>query len=601
MTAGNTPPQTTPECPRTSSIANAEVAESKDTPDPEASASASKLAISQDIEDAYAKVSEIGKGWHWYDLPYRVMFWFLTGWRRKIAPRKVRSLLNFGVNYLLAFHQHDLDKVWNRNASMHSFALPADEHVSVPSVWVLELFPPSQFASLESAIRKNDWDRERRLWSNREANLEILVKSRSGTGWSWWSLGEIVDTSSRWQFPDGTREKLPDLFEAIQLRAIQIGTGLTAVAGRFYLSESSAAYLDTVWHSDHEPMMLRRHGGRPQTLNHKWAAFHNTQTARCQVHEAARKWMQRRIPGFFASIGEANTLVDMLLTDKFDPLESGEPPRELDDAFRALGLTEHHMFQYVSKDLPGFRLMSTSTHIAPAIGSGRVWALWAQRQRAADATERDLSPYGANVGQALAHRYSDGIESFLIPLGISDYLEATEAQYAVIRDHARAQHGRFKSGAIRSLRQSLLTFSLDVASVFRDLKADWDSRPDFRDEVEFTREITAAARSRGITEKDFGPLHVNADLRERQTADFDRLIDADHDYRDILSTVASLGASADASKLGRIALWVALGSLAVAVLTLLLTQTAHGSLIDWLVSAFKTLSEHGCSPGRSCR
>jgi hypothetical protein len=555
-------------------------------PEAAAPASSKDLQVSPETRDAYEKVPSIGTGWRWYDVPYRSLMWLSSGWRRKLLPGSTRDYLNDGVNYLIPFNEHDRNKVRDRRTPMHSFEIPDGEHVTMPGVWVVEFFPPSQFPSIEEAVRRNGWDKRRRM-THREANHEMLVRSRTGSGWTAWSLADITDIdSSRW-FPDGTREKLPKPFEAVSLRAIQIGSGLTAVVAHFHLHGSDATRLDSVWHSAHEPILLRRKGSRPHSLNHKFAAFHNTQSARQEIHDVARMWMRDQIPGYFASMNEAHTVVDMLLTELLDPLETGEPTLNLRDAYRALGLTEYHFYQYVSADIPKFRLMPTRDGLAPAITSSRrVWALWAQRQAAIDAAGDHLDMHGSDTAEALAHLYSDAIESFLVTLGISDFIETAEARYALIRDRARARHGRFNTVAIESLRESLLTLSLDMSSAYRDIQLDWKQRPKFYGEAEFTIETTNAARERDEARgrRTLKTEHVNTTMRGRQAESFERLIAADHDYRDILSTVASLGASADTSKLGRIALWVALASLGVAVLTLVLADTGNGSTLEWLLS-----------------
>ena len=181
--------------------------------------------------------------------------------------------------------------------------------------------------------------------------------------------------------------------------------------------------------------------------------------------------------------------------------------------------------------------------------------------------------------RAIAHRYGDAIESFLVTLSVSDMLETVEARYALIRDRARSQHGQFKAKVINDLREQLLTLSIDVATVQRDLERYWKSRPRFEDEAEFT--IEYSPRFRTDSDKD-EPIHMNTELRKRQKEWFEELTAADRDYRDILSTVASLGGSVDASKTGRRALWVAFVSLVVALGTVVVTDVGAQSLFHEL-------------------
>ncbi len=78
------------------------------------------------------------------------------------------------------------------------------------------------------------------------------------------------------------------------------------------------------------------------------------------------------------------------------------------------------------------------------------------------------------------------------------------------------------------------------------------------------------------------PISFDESLEEEHEDWFERLRQADRDYRDILSTVSSLGSSADAFRTSRLALWVAIMSLIVAVLTAPVLQVGGKSLFEWL-------------------
>jgi hypothetical protein len=91
------------------------------------------------------------------------------------------------------------------------------------------------------------------------------------------------------------------------------------------------------------------------------------------------------------------------------------------------------------------------------------------------------------------------------------------------------------------------------------------------------RELEAGRRVRK-------PVRLDVAIKEQLDRNFARLTDADRDYRDILSTVASLGASADASKLGRWALVVAIASLVVASVTILIADLGCATLVQSLFS-----------------
>ncbi|MCG2932237.1 hypothetical protein, partial [Escherichia coli] len=60
------------------------------------------------------------------------------------------------------------------------------------------------------------------------------------------------------------------------------------------------------------------------------------------------------------------------------------------------------------------------------------------------------------------------------------------------------------------------------------------------------------------------------------------LLEMDKDYRDVLSTVAALGSSIDAFKVQRYAIWVAMFSLVVALLTMGISLVANDDIMSTL-------------------
>jgi hypothetical protein len=70
-------------------------------------------AGSKYIHDAYDTVAEIGKGRRWYDLPYKLLSWLQYSWPKKVLPRRWRLGLNYLLNLLIPFNEHDRHKVWS--------------------------------------------------------------------------------------------------------------------------------------------------------------------------------------------------------------------------------------------------------------------------------------------------------------------------------------------------------------------------------------------------------------------------------------------------------------------------------------------------------
>lgn len=407
----------------------------------------------------------------------------------------------------------------------------------------------------------------------------MLQRSRSGQGWTWWRLAEITDIDSEYWFPDGTRERLPPQFDAVELTAVQVGSGLTAVVGFFHLTSEGSREVDVVWHRSHEPHLLRGKG-RPKALSRMWAGLRNTQLARRAHHDAARKWLAKRCPGFFSANGEPQPLMDLLLLEQYDPMPSDPRERSLSDALRAIGLTEHTVRHRTSPQLPRMLLSQAEPVLCPDLGE-RTWALWGQREAIA-AADKHLNHYGSDVDQAIARRAHDSMRNLLTLLSVSYLQDIVEERHAVMRDSARTRHGKFKARDLRQLRTSFLTLSLDLTSMARDVEEFWGRKWRDADDAQFVSSLAPWIIREDVKRgsKSPSPIRMNDELRESQEKRFSQLIESDRDYRDILSTVASLGASIDTFKISRVAIWITFVSLIVALAAILMAEPESDSVCE---------------------
>lgn len=82
-----------------------------------------------------------------------------------------------------------------------------------------------------------------------------LDEARSGDTWTWWNLGEAVRRGSGVIVGDATQGKMPAEFDSVELKALQIGQGITAVMAKFDLNDAAVSRLDEFWHRDYKPEM----------------------------------------------------------------------------------------------------------------------------------------------------------------------------------------------------------------------------------------------------------------------------------------------------------------------------------------------------------
>ena len=527
----------------------------------------------------------LGYGRRWYDPLYNMLRFLQYSWLGKRLPTSWRRLFHHLSNHLLQLHEVKRMRANGPRRFDGPLEVPIDEHVAVPGLWVVDYFPPSLIDELNKAVKVNHWDNRRHSGTG-ESSTETLKEARQGAGPIWWRIADISSPDAGYSFPDGYIEKLPKEFRAIELKGIPIGEGVTAVIAHFHLSQSGARLLDTVWHHRHQPALAKTKGGSVVAESERWSAFRKTQAARESLHRLAREWLRLRCPGAFAQAREHQPLMDLLVLTQFDPSSGERPDRETEDRLRALGLTESGVTWQTSSELPGFLLEKVRPPFVPVLQE-RTWALWGNRSTIA--AGKDLSRYGFDDEGGIANYVDDHMNDFVVRLGLSEFLELLKAESATMRDSARAHHGKFGRRDLKRLRQRFLTASLDFASIQRDVQQ-YNSRR-WRDrEALFILDYAPWIRRQDddAGRKPFKPIPVNKDLRSRQNKAAQDLVAFDRNYREILSTVASLGASIDAFKVQRYAIWIAIASVIVALVTLwislLSTTEAVRALENWLSS-----------------
>jgi hypothetical protein len=371
---------------------------------------------------------------------------------------------------------------------------------------------------------------------------------------------------------DAVHDELPEGIDIVEIQARQVGASLTAIVARFRLSQTEAASLDLEWHRPHEPRLVRGER-RARALDRQWAAFRDTQEFRRAQHDRARKWLSDKLPGYFASRGRAQPVLDLMLFDHFDPtLSQNRQATEVavdgfSDALRALGLSDHDLYLITSTALPKLSLAQSDVRMHEGLGDAPLWTLWGKRPAVIEALgPRGLAGYPGDPNQAIASRLVDGMFSTLVMLAVSEFTRVARSEYAAVRDTASVQHLKYRPRALSQLRSAFLAQSINVATVSQDVARFWERRWNWDGDATFKSSWSPTYREHDEASGRKSPKSSNFNKRVRKVQEeaFRRLVQEDRDYRDILSMVATLGASADASKVGRLALWVALASLVTA-------------------------------------
>jgi hypothetical protein len=470
----------------------------------------------------------------------------------------------------MQFNELDRIKVWDKDDSLRNLDVPEDEHITIPSIMMIELFTPNQAESLTKSIKKNGWDKKSRVFA--ETNTERIAEARTKNGLSWWVLANVVSKNFTSTVPDMTRSDLPEGIQWINMRAVQIGTGLTAVTARFIFDEDYAKHVDRVWHSNHEPRM-EYIAGRPRPLDRQFAGFKDTQTSRNELHKKARKWMTDHLPGYFAFHKEEQLSLDVILTERYDPTSKSVKPldRNLDDAYRALGIDTHDFNTIIATQLPDMLLAQAGERSNRNINRNRTWGLIGNREKLRKSTD-NFKYYGGDPEWAMSSIVGDRLGTTLILLAVSELLSIIEMQYARLRDQASRQHSRFKLKSIDRLGSIVLDSSLTLASIKHEVTNFKESGWWFKQDATFKIAVAPFFKDKTKSEK---PRLFLDDILKHQDKTLERLTAIDRDYKDILVTVSSLKSTSNSTKISRNAFWVTLSSLLIAIIALAIAYLSY--------------------------
>ncbi len=531
----------------------------KEPPALSAQQSAEASAVSESVNRLFKLVPEIGVGWRWYDVPYRVFSWLLNAWPRPILPSTIRRSLVGGINFLLVFNNHERNKAEPLDDPNDNLILPDGARLRQGGIWTVELFPPSKYNNLASALRHNGWDQSPFSGFD-SSNVESVRRARDGGGSAWFKIVSVTGKNTTYLQFDARSEELPREFAAIELTAVQLGTGVTAVVAFFQLSEYGESSLNNVWCKKHEPSLRWRGLRRPLTANRFFAAIETTQKERLRLHNLTRRWLSKRCPGFFAARSDSHPAMDLNLFDGVDI--AAQKGTLSDESLRALGMCRFGRDQYVSPELSGATLIPTYGSSGPHEPLHNCWAIAGEYQRIINENER--SGYGDKpyCPMAIGFMFNDAARSFVLYLAVMGFLDEQRAVHSAARDLATIRHRKFTIRAIRNLSEELLESGLDLPAMARDSKKLWGER---------------WQSWHGLTVQsipwDAKPEKEEIDLikffGEHCTDQFKQLLEEDKNYRTVLSTAAALGSSVESAQMGRNALLVAGVSMVVALVTLL--------------------------------
>ncbi len=521
-------------------------------------------------------IPDIGKGFRWYDLPYLALRALQRARMDRWIPGRWRVKLREVNNFLFQTH-HTRERRHGQDLyRFDKIEIPNGEGVAMPYVWVVEYFTASGIEKLYRRIRRYGWDGARFL-GNDPGGTESVISSRRGDGRTWWRMAELTSWSAAYASIEAHRTRLPSGVKSISLIGVSVGKGLTAVVAGFSLEEAVSEGLNDQLNKPHRFEVIRRNGQMAVSQGPKAVVHYRVQRARHKVHRGLRRWMSRSLPGAFARAHHPHPLFEVIFFNVADPAVTETSDHRVEnDALRAVGVAEHSVYRVTSDELPGLHLeLPGRGDWAPDI-SENVWSFWGNR-RAISLLTSKTGHSGVNAAGYFVGSYTT---DFMARFGLTALLRLLRSNASTAHDNARRLHGGTTSRDLKRLRLRTLTTSLDLATLEADIKSyntrRWrDREPDFY--LDYSAWLKKRDEQAG--RKRFRPVNLNREERKLQKRLARELVEFDAEYREVLSTVASLGASLDSRRVQRVAIWVSAASLVVALVTLWATQNPPPDLI----------------------
>jgi hypothetical protein len=332
-------------------------------------------------------------------------------------------------------------------------AVPEDERIRVPCIWLLECFAPSQFPALLNALplltdRQTAGFRADELWS-------FVQGARHSSG-GWATIGEFVSPlgkrigAERAQVPPGVDEVL------VQVHATS--GSVTTLLIQFILTEDESLAVDRAIRQTFQTYETPHAGGSGATIHTPdFQQRDAAKTALTNTIEVCSHWVFERAKGAFGSI-QTKTLPAwaLIATDRAIPFSD-----ERADYLRSVGIHSSMMAWGSAQELPGLLVSAPSWFPEPDelmfVAGNRPAAQQAKRLEKRDRTLRTVAAL-TNVDLART----------IVVWGWQLMLRTYRAQLARVRDTLSEASTRRSRGVLRRLRaaqKDLLMVAADAQQV----------------------------------------------------------------------------------------------------------------------------------------
>lgn len=198
-------------------------------------------------------------------------------------------------------------------------ALPLDEEIRVPAIWVFEAFTPTVIKNLHSSMESLGWHQSD-LMFNADVPKRINDMRSALPGGGWLNLGHIISTNAAPNIFQHRRAPLPNGIESISASLFLPFASTTILCCQFSLTDEFAKSLE-------QPIRDQYKTYKEPTGRKSYRIF-NVETQKRQAVSVMREylvsvcceWIMEYFPGYFSQQGKHSLLpaCELIHVKQFD-------------------------------------------------------------------------------------------------------------------------------------------------------------------------------------------------------------------------------------------------------------------------------------------
>jgi hypothetical protein len=330
-------------------------------------------------------------------------------------------------------------------------ALPEDERILWPVLWIAEIYGPSHIPGLRSAVTSLKLDTDPAQIGRYLG--ELLAGGRTGYG-GWSRAGEYTPRDRPIPGLGAIATDLPESFERASPVFFGVSNGITVSVTTFQLSKSAAKSLDVLMRKKYASIIRLPHEEHVSVDFLKEEAIG---AKRLEIRGQAEAWLQRHFPGAFGEgLARSFPCWDLLLTEN-EPLFDDGPGRA--GWRRPLGFGFSPL-RWASEDLPGLTLCD------PEPFTRRDQATKAFVGRRSEVVQLDPGYNGPPELGGAIHRLEEDLSPLMIFWSLQLGLMAHGRRFGEMRDALTAKRPMWTLG-LKDLETTILPSSLDLRALAR--------------------------------------------------------------------------------------------------------------------------------------